>query len=410
MALSVLALNGYQSVKFNFEHFIEKTSSYRLKSCYYTLNESRIDLNIWTQELLRAALRLLPRNQNQPLVLSIDDTMIEKSGCHFEHRAAMFDHARHNNTGYLNGHCFVCLLACVPVQDEKGGRYISVPVGYRMWTKEKSKLDMACELVKSAMNVIGSEQPVCLCCDSWYPKGTILDLPKQFDNLTLICNVRGDTVLYDLPPAKTGKRGRPRQHGEKLTLDDFTLFDVPDTDYCAGYRQVMTNLFDKEQVFAIVTKSRSGNSKRLFLCSKSPTQLKFDLAFLSEATDVYAQSDAMLLPLSIYALRWNIEVAFYEQKTFWALGDYMLRSGTGVERLINLLTLVYSSMTLLPYLDRDFSRFMDCSAQQTRFLLGNLVRKHVFLTTFADVLETKKNLSCFAKRLRSLAFHLLHIA
>ncbi len=158
--------------------FIEGNSSYQLKSYYYTLHESRIDLNAWTQGLLRAALQLLPQNHSQPLVLSIDDTMVEKSGRHFEHRATMFDHARHNGSGYLDGHCFVCLLVSVPVQDEKGCRYISVPTGYRIWTKEKSKLDMAAELVKLAMEEIGPEQPVCLCCDSWYPKGAVLDLPK----------------------------------------------------------------------------------------------------------------------------------------------------------------------------------------------------------------------------------------
>ena len=40
MALSVLALNGYQSVKFNYEHFIAENSPYQLKSYHYTLNES----------------------------------------------------------------------------------------------------------------------------------------------------------------------------------------------------------------------------------------------------------------------------------------------------------------------------------------------------------------------------------
>ena len=31
--------------------------------------------------------------------------------------------------------------------------------------------------------------------------------------------------------------------------------------------------------------------------------------------------------MTIYSLRWNIETAYYEQKTFWALGDYPMQSG-----------------------------------------------------------------------------------
>ena len=39
MIVSVLGLNGFQSVKYNFEHFIDEISEYELKSFYYTLLE-----------------------------------------------------------------------------------------------------------------------------------------------------------------------------------------------------------------------------------------------------------------------------------------------------------------------------------------------------------------------------------
>ena len=37
----------------------------------------------------------------------------------------------------------------------------------------------------------------------------MLGLIGEHKNLDMICNARCDTVLYDLPPAPTGKRGRP---------------------------------------------------------------------------------------------------------------------------------------------------------------------------------------------------------
>ena len=58
-----------------------------------------------------------------------------------------------------------------------------------------------------------------------YPKAEITELIKRYDNLHLICNVRSDTMLYDLPPKPTGKRGRPKKQGALLSLDDtFTFF------------------------------------------------------------------------------------------------------------------------------------------------------------------------------------------
>ena len=120
MVLSVFGLNGFQSVKCNFEHFIERISEYELKSFYYTLNESKIDLQSWTKHFVEAVLSIRQIDPQQPIILAIDDTLIEKSGEKFEHWSKLFDHAAHNGSNYLNGHCFVSLLLSVPVKDSSG--------------------------------------------------------------------------------------------------------------------------------------------------------------------------------------------------------------------------------------------------------------------------------------------------
>lgn len=225
---------------------------------------------------------------------------------------------------------------------------------------------------------------------------------NEFQNLTLICNVRSDTVMFDLPSERTGKRGRPRKHGERLSFTDFPFKEVPDTDFYAGSRTVLTNLFGNRTVYATVTKSKKSGSFRLFLCTKSPDQLGFDPHFASTAVArAYAETDPAFLPLTVYALRWQIEVAYYEQKNFWSLVDYMLRSKVGIERLLNLLTLIYSSMILLPYLDGAFSALKQCSPQQARFVLGNLIQRQVFFATFAAALESDKNTIELAHCLRN---------
>ena len=65
----------------------------------------------------------------------------------------------------------VSLLLSFPIYRDGKILYLSVPVGYRLWDKEKSKLALAAELVTQAMKVIVPERQVILLCDRWYPKG-----------------------------------------------------------------------------------------------------------------------------------------------------------------------------------------------------------------------------------------------
>lgn len=76
-----------------------------------------------------------------------------------------------------------------------------------MWDRSKTKFALVAEIVEQTMKVIGTEHQVILLCDSWYPKAEIAELVERYDNLDMICNVRIDTVLYDLPLDPTGKRG-----------------------------------------------------------------------------------------------------------------------------------------------------------------------------------------------------------
>ena len=397
LLMSVLCLNGFSSIKYNFDHFIKYISDNKLKSYYFTLNESKINLSQWMKNIIRIALTLIPEKLlGQLIVLSIDDTMVEKYGEHFENREKLFDHAKHNGSNYLYGHCFVSIMLSIPVFDNGIIRYISFPVGYRMWTKEQTKLAMAADMVKEVMEIIGSERNVCLCCDSWYPKAEITELPQKYENLALICNVRHDTVLYDLPPSKTGKKGRPKVRGRKLSFDDFEFSVVNGTDYSVGSRQVITNLFGKKPVHAIVTKNKSGNH-RLFICTKDPEQLNFafDSSELGKAS-LFAKADVQFLPLTVYTMRWHIEVAYYEQKKFWSLGAYMLRSKVGIERLMNLLTVLYSFMTVLPFYDKTFAALSHNSPQQSRFVIGMTIWHELFSAAFDNDCISSKNVLAFA--------------
>lgn len=81
----------------------------------------------------KIALKIIPASlRTQPVFLCVDDTMVSKFGTKFENVSKLFDHAAHNGSNYLNGHCFVSIMLCVPVWNQDKISYLSVPLGYRM--------------------------------------------------------------------------------------------------------------------------------------------------------------------------------------------------------------------------------------------------------------------------------------
>ena len=132
----------------------------------------------------KIALHLIPEQlKSQPVFLCIDDTMISKYGTK-----------------------------------------LAVPLGYRMWQKKESKLELAASMVRQVMPEFSSQKNVIILCDSWYTKQNLVSIVEEYPNLDLIGNARADSVIYDLAPAPTGRKGRPAKHGKRLSAnDDFTL-------------------------------------------------------------------------------------------------------------------------------------------------------------------------------------------
>ena len=99
----------------------------------------------------------------------------------------------------------------------------------------------------------------------------------EYPNLDLIGNARSDSVIYDLAPAPTGKKGRPAKHGRCLSIaTDFTLSAEKVGEYYTGCRRVLTNIFGTKEVLAYVTSpSREGETRRLFFSTVFPSQLQF---------------------------------------------------------------------------------------------------------------------------------------
>ena len=169
-------------------------------------------------------------------------------------------------------------------------------------------------------------------------------------------------------------------------------------------RRVLTNIFGTREVLAYVTATeKEGGSRRLFFSTVFPTQLQIFCAW-QEKTPLNQTGSAWMdyIPLFLYSFRWKIEVSYYEQKTFWSLCSYMVRSRKGIEMLVNLINIAYCAMKLLPYQDEAFSKYRRESAQDFRFVLSERIRQEVFFATFVKKSESIIKSSALMRALKYL--------
>lgn len=69
----------------------------------------------------------------------------------------------------------------------------------------------------------------------------LVSIVDEYPNLS--CNARYDSVMYDLAPEPTGKRGRPAKHGKRLSPEvDFTLSNEKIGNYYLGHAELFQML------------------------------------------------------------------------------------------------------------------------------------------------------------------------
>ncbi|MBF8984909.1 transposase [Lutibacter sp. B2] len=385
----MLCLEEIRSIKFVYDYFICKYSCCSLNSFYYFLSYLDFSLNDIMNITVRILLNLVPENLKlDTIFLSIDDTLQPKYGHKFDCCAKLFDHAaKDKKNRYIHGHCFVSLVLNIPLKYNDTIKYLSLPIGYRLYDKEANKLHMASNLIKTVMPLLTNYQ-VILLCDSWYTKGIVLETIKEYDNLDLIGAVRWDTAIYDLPPESTGKRGRPRKKGAKLNIKEFTFVDAG--EYGIATKKVMTNLFKKPIYMTATTKDKEDISKvRAFICTINLKNLQiFKHNTVQNVKFDQTQDDQ--LPLCAYSLRWNIEVIFYQHKFFWSFGNYMLRNKAAIERYSNLVAITFTFVSVLPFINESFSKYQFESPQKIKRTISNTLMQELIFEGFANSLKSTK--------------------
>jgi hypothetical protein len=389
LLLAILSMQAVTSIAHIYKWFLSPLAKISQSSYYYLMTYTPLPLDKFAAVTIRLAISLIAESHKHlPVLLLLDDTLQEKFGTKFECCSKLFDHAKHNGSLYLNGHCFVALAICIPLTIGNTVKYLTVPIRFRLREKDENKLTIASEMITEAMKSLKDISTVILLADSWYPKGKVLETVELYENLEFIANVRVDSAIFALPE-RTGKRGRPPKRGKKLDIySDFSFTEVG--KFFIAAQMVMTNLFDNP-VYMTVTTPNIDNHKsyRLFLSTITPDKLYALFSQSAQTLDNDTKQVAWLLPLELYSFRWNIEVMFYELKTFWSFGSYRLRSKQGINNFINIISMAYASAKLIPCSDSFFSDFSDLSPQTTKYAFGEAIRKELFFAQFVDFVETR---------------------
>lgn len=90
-------------------------------------------------------------------------------------------------------------------------------------------------------------------------------------------------------------------------------------------------------------------------------------------------------------MRWPIEVMFYQEKTFWSFGNYMVRSKVAIEKYAYLVGVTYTLVTLLPFIDDNFSEYQYQSPQEIKYGLGSELHRELIFSNLLETLQSSKN-------------------
>ena len=138
-------MESADSIRSLYRHFMSAITQKSLTAFYYACSYSKADYSRFMNVTASLALKLIPDSlKSQPVFFCIDDTI---------------------GPNYLNGHCFVSLMLCVPIWCNRRIAYLAVPLGYRMWQKKQSKLELAAAMVRQVMPSFASQKNVIILCD-----------------------------------------------------------------------------------------------------------------------------------------------------------------------------------------------------------------------------------------------------
>ncbi len=259
-----------------------------------------------------------------PVDVAVDDTLFRRRGKKVWAASWFHDGSAQGpaKTGYGNNWVILAVIVRLPGIS----RPVGVPVMAKLLikgTNSKSRLWLARRMAERLAAALPG-RAVRVVADSAYAGGELKGLPAGISWTT---RLRKDAALHGLPPARTGKPGRPQVKGKRLP----PLAGLAAT---AEFSQVTVTRYQKSETIhaAVITclwYSVFGSRPVNVVLIRDKSKAGCDLALVTTDRDA-----TMIQVIERYASRWSIEVAIQDSKQLFGIGQARNRTARAVERTV----------------------------------------------------------------------------
>jgi DDE superfamily endonuclease len=260
----------------------------------------------------------------EPVEVLIDDTLFRRRGKRVWAASWFHDGSAQGpaKTGYGNNWVVLAVRIRLPMIS----RPVAVPVMAKLVIKDtmsSSRLWLARRMVTRLARELPGRQ-LHVTADSAYAGEELRHLP---DGVTWTTRLRSNAALHDLPPERTGKRGRPRKKGGRLPA-------LAKIATAAAFSQVTVTRYGKTETIAVhaftcLWYSVTGTAPVTVILIRDKSKTGFDLALVTTE-----KNPDVAAVIERYAARWSIEVAIEDAKQLFSTGQARNRTARAVERTI----------------------------------------------------------------------------
>ena len=288
-------------------------------------------------QTVRLALQMFPRRR---WFLMIDDTIVFRSSKKAPGSAIHHQHGnKTNRPTFVRGQCWVTLALTL----SKGFRSLGIPILSRLARRggNSGKLVAAKTLLRVIAPLFQGFQTFLL-MDSWYMRCTLISYALNH-GLQVIGQVRRDTALFHMPE-RTGKRGRPRKYGERVSAE--WIDSLPEVNMeCFIYGKTQIVYYRSAIVLARFLKGRAVRIVWSQLVNEDGSRTKPCLIL---STDISHSAARAILN---YGRRWSVEDLFNQLKNRWGWKETWQQTRQVLHRWVQILSLSYTIPQLLVLLD-----------------------------------------------------------
>jgi hypothetical protein len=234
----------------------------------------------------------------EPVEVLIDDILLRRRGKRVRAASWFHDGSAQGpaKTGFGNNWVVLAVRVRLPMVS----RPVAVPVMAKLVIKDTasaSRLWLARRMVTRLAGELPGRQ-LHVTADSAYAGEELKQLP---DGVTWTTRLRSNAALHDLPPARTGKKGRPRKKGSRLPA-------LAKIAAAAAFSPVTVTRYGKTETIAVhaftcLWYSVTGTAPVTVILIRDKQEPGFDLAPITTE-----KNPDIATVIERYAARWSIEI------------------------------------------------------------------------------------------------------